>query len=222
MSEEIRILIAEDHKIVREGLCALLTACPDMQVVGEATNGAEAVEKVAVLQPDVILMDLIMPIMDGLQAIQSIRSKFPDARILVLTSFGQDQKVYQAIKAGALGYLLKDSTSQELIQAIRDVFNGRLFLQPAIALRVARELNRQSSGPSSALTEREIEVLKLIAQGFSNREIAAQLSLSGVTVDAHASSILSKLHLSNRTQAALYAIRSGLVDIDFDESSLSK
>ncbi len=218
MSEQIRVLVADDHVVVREGLCALIAACPDMQVVGEARNGQEAIDRAAQVQPDVVVMDLVMPVKDGLEAIKEIRVKAPKARILVLTSFGQDKRVFQAIKAGALGYLLKDSTSDELIQAIRDIYQAKLFLQPDIALRVARELNRQSKSGTGGheLTERELEVLKLVAHGLSNREIAARLTLSEVTVDAHVSNILSKLHLNNRTQAALYALREGLAEIEIE------
>jgi NarL family two-component system response regulator LiaR len=212
MSEQIRVLVADDHIVVREGLCALINACTDIHVVGEATNGAEAVAQVALLQPDVVLMDLVMPVKDGIEAIKEIRQQSPQSRILVLTSFGEDKRVFQAIKAGALGYLLKDSTSEDLIQAIHDVYQAKLSLQPAIAIRVARELNRQDT--NHALTDREISVLKLIARGLSNREIARKLTLSDVTVDTHVSNILSKLNLENRTQAALYALREGLVDID--------
>lgn len=212
MGEKIRVLVADDHVIVREGLCALISACPDIQVVGEATNGSEAISQAACVQPDVIVMDLVMPVKDGLEAIKEIRQISPNSRILVLTSFGEDKRVFQAIKAGALGYLLKDSTSEDLIQAIHDVSQAKMSLQPSIAIRIARELNRQDVAQN--LTDRELEVLKLIARGLSNREIARKLILSNVTVDTHVSNILSKLHLENRTQAALYALREGLADVN--------
>jgi len=213
MRNLIGVLVVEDHSLVREGLCALISAWPDMQVVGEAADGAEAVIHARRLQPDVILMDLVMPRKDGIEAIKEIKAENPTARVLVLTSFAEDKNVYQAIKAGAAGYLLKDTSSRELVQAIRSVHRGEFSLQPAIALKVVRELSRASSSPQaeSTLTDREVKVLELLAQGLSNQEIAQELCISKHTVTTHVSNILSKLHLASRTQAALYAIRKGLV-----------
>jgi NarL family two-component system response regulator LiaR len=216
--ETIRILIADDHAIVREGLRALLETEPGMELVGEAADGIEAVRKQQALQPDVTLLDLVMPRQDGLAALTEIRQKDPQARILVLTSFAEDERVFPAIMAGALGYLLKDATPQELLKAIRDVARGEASLHPAIARRVIKELHRpQESGPTvEPLTERETQVLSLVAQGLSNQEIASRLVISERTVRTHVSNILGKLHLANRTQAARYALREGLAKLDGD------
>jgi NarL family two-component system response regulator LiaR len=211
----IRILIADDHAVVREGLRALIEAKPDMELVGEAEDGVEAVLLARSLKPDVILLDLLMPRMDGIEAIAEIKQENPNARILVLTSFAGDDKVFPAIKAGALGYLLKDSPSQVLIQAIREVHRGESSLHPTIARKLIRELNRPSTAApvENLLTEREVAVLKLIAGGLSNQEIAERLVISERTVSSHVSNILEKLHLANRTQAALYALREGLASL---------
>jgi NarL family two-component system response regulator LiaR len=216
MTETIRILIADDHAIVREGLRALIGAKPDMELVGEAADGVEAVQKARSLQPDVILLDLVMPRKDGIEAIGEIKQENPEAHILVLTSFAEDEKVFSAIKAGALGYLLKDSSPQELLQAIRDVHRGESSLHPAVARKLIGELNRPSDLPATEepLTEREVEVLSLVARGLSNQEIAERLVVSERTVRTHVSNILGKLHLANRTQAALYAVREGLASPD--------
>jgi two-component system, NarL family, response regulator LiaR len=216
--ETIRILIADDHAIVREGLRALIETEPGMELVGEAQDGIEAVRKHQALHPDVTLLDLVMPRQDGLAALTEIRQKEPQARILVLTSFAEDERVFPAIMAGALGYLLKDATPQELLKAIRDVARGEASLHPAIARRVIRELHRpQESGPTvEPLTERETQVLSLVAQGLSNQEIASKLVISERTVRTHVSNILGKLHLANRTQAARYALREGLAKLDGD------
>lgn len=218
MTESIRILIADDHAIVREGLRALIDAKPDMEIVGEAADGIEAVLKARSLQPDVILLDLVMPRQDGIEAIREIKQENPNARVLVLTSFAEDEKVFPAIKAGALGYLLKDSSPQELLHAIRDVYQGRSSLHPTIALKLIRELSRPSDLPPTEepLTEREVEVLRLVAQGLTNQEIAEKLVISERTVGTHVSNILEKLHLANRTQAALYALREGLASLESD------
>lgn len=215
--DPIRILIADDHAIVRGGLRALLATEPEMEVVGEAADGVEAVQKARVLDPDVILMDLIMPRESGVEAIADIKRENPDARILVLTSFAEDEKVFPALRAGALGYLLKDSTPQELLQAIRQVYRGESSLHPAIARKLIREISRPADdlpATEEPLTEREVEVLKLVAAGLSNQEIADKLVVSERTVRTHVSNILEKLHLANRTQAALYALREGLADLD--------
>jgi len=216
MEESISILIADDHAIVREGLRALIATEPGLELVGEAGDGVQAVEKALSLKPDVILLDMMMPRKDGLGAIDDIMRENPDARILVLTSFAEDEKVFPAIKAGALGYLLKDSSPQELLQAIRNVHNGEASLHPTIARKLMRELNQPPSLPptNDPLTEREVEVLRLVAQGLSNDDIADKLVVSERTVRTHVSHILDKLHLANRTQMALYAVREGIAKLD--------
>ena len=212
----IRVLIADDHAIVREGLRSLLETEPGMELAGEAADGAEAVAQARAARPDVILLDLMMPRLDGIAAIGAIKREQPDARILVLTSFAEDEKVFAAIKAGALGYLLKDSSPQELLQAIREVARGESSLHPTIARKVLRELSRPPELPATPepLTARELEVLRLVAQGLANQEIAGRLALSERTVRTHVSQILAKLQLANRTQAALYALREGLARPD--------
>jgi NarL family two-component system response regulator LiaR len=214
-TEPIRILIADDHAIVRKGLRTLITSEPGMEIAGEAEDGVEAVLKARSLQPDVILLDMVMPRQDGLEAIRQITDENPEARILVLTSFDEDDKVFPAIKAGALGYLLKDSSPDQLLQAINDVHRGESSLHPSVALRVIREINRPSDLPPTGepLTEREVEVLKLVARGLTNQEIAEELVISERTAGNHIGNILNKLHLANRTQAALYALREGLADL---------
>lgn len=211
----IRVLIADDHTLVRESLCLLISGEPDMQVVGEAGDGMEAVQKAELLQPDVILLDLVMPRKNGLEAISEIQQGNPTARILVLTSFAEDDKVFPAIKAGALGYLLKDCSSRELLEAIRNIYQGGSAMHPTIARKLIRELNRPADLPPAEdpLTEREAEVLKLVGQGMVNHTIAEKLAISERTVRAHVSNILAKLHLANRTQAALYAVREGFTDL---------
>lgn len=214
--ERIRVLIADDHAVVREGLRALMNSEPGLEVVGEAVNGVEAVQLADALQPDVILLDLMMPKKSGLEAIGEIKQANPEARILVLTSFAEDDKVFPAIKAGALGYLMKDSLPHELLQAIRDTYHGESSLHPAVARKLVQELNRPSTLPPAGdpLTERELAVLKLVAQGLSNQEIAEKLAIGERTARTHVVNILSKLHLANRTQAALYALREGLAKLD--------
>jgi NarL family two-component system response regulator LiaR len=215
-TKKLSILIADDHAVVREGLAAIIAVQPDMQLVGEANDGVEAVELARALRPDAILLDLVMPRQDGLAAIQAIKQTDPQARILVLTSFADDERVFPAIKAGALGYLLKDTSRDQLLQAIRDVAKGRATLHPEIALKVMRELkpSAELSAERVSLTEREVETLRLIARGMSNEEIAAALVIHERTVAKYVSSILDKLHLANRTQAALYALREGLADLE--------
>lgn len=216
MSQEIRILCADDHAVVREGLRALIETEPGMVLVGEAGDGREAVEKARALNPDVVLLDLVMPSMSGIEAIGEIKRAVPSARILVLTSFAEDDKVFPAIKAGAHGYLLKDTSPQELLRAIRDVDRGQPSMHPTIARKLMLELQQPSDLPrtEAPLTERELEVLNLVAQGLTNQEIADRLFVSERTVRTHVSNILSKLHLANRTQAALYALRKGLATLE--------
>jgi len=218
MTEEtnIRILMADDHPVVRRGLRTLISSEPGMELVDEAVDGVEAVEKVQLHQPDVILLDLMMPRMGGLEAIGEIKKDNPDARILILTSFAEDDKVFPAIKAGALGYLLKDSSPDELLEAIRDVYRGESSLHPTIARKLINELNQPPDLPPTTdpLTEREVDILRLVAQGLTNHEIAERLVLSEWTVRTHVRNILDKLHLANRTQAALYALREGLADLN--------
>ena len=218
MSETIKLLIADDHAIVREGLRALIATEPGLELLDEASDGVQAVDKALALRPDVILLDMMMPRKDGLGAIHDIIKENPDARILVLTSFAEDEKVFPAIKAGALGYLLKDSSPQELLQAIRNVYSGEASLHPTIARKLMRELSQPVKLPptTAPLTEREGEVLRLVAQGLSNDEIAERLVVSERTVRTHVSHILHKLHLANRTQMALYAVREGIARLDHD------
>jgi len=216
MTGKINVLVADDHAIVREGLRAIIDAKPDMQLVGEASNGIEAVALAKKLQPDVILMDIMMPKKDGIEAIDNIIQDNSDAKILVLTSYTEDEKVFAAIKAGALGYVLKESPPSDLIEAIRDIYRGDSFLHPTIARKVIRELRPADSdnpNPEKTLSERELEVLKLIARGLNNDDIGARLKVSQRTVGSHISKILEKLHLTNRTQAALYALRKGLTPL---------
>lgn len=218
MSQKIRVLITDDQAIVRKGIQALLATESHIEVVGEAENGKEAIRLVEKLKPDVILMDLQMPEMGGIEAIGHITASKPNARILVLTSFATDDKVFPAIKAGALGYLLKDSSPEELIQAIQQVHRGESSLHPTIARKVLQELSRplapEQKPTDEPLTEREVDVLRLVARGMGNQQIADQLIISEATVRTHVSNILSKLHLASRTQAALYALQKGLASLD--------
>jgi NarL family two-component system response regulator LiaR len=219
MKTPIRVLIVDDHTIVRKGITALLSTEPDISVVGEARDGAEAIAQARRLQPEVILMDLVMPEVDGITAIRHIAARQPAINILVLTSFASDDRILSAVKAGARGYLLKDSSPKELVRAIHQVHRGESSLHPMVARKLLQELSRpaQPSTASTPLTDRELEVLQLVAQGLSNREIADRLEIKEATVRTHVSNILNKLHLDSRTQAALYALREGLASID-DES----
>ena len=210
--ERIKVLIVEDQTVVREGLAAILSFQPDIEVVGEAEDGVRAVALVQKTLPNVVLLDLMMPRKDGLTTIPEIMEIAPDVRILVLTSFAEGDLVYQAIKAGALGYMLKDATREQLLQAIRDVARGQASLHPSVAVKMIHEINNPSKVLYTAdpLTPRELETLGLIERGMSNQEIAAELFVHERTVAKYVSSILDKLHLANRTQAALYAHREGL------------
>jgi two-component system, NarL family, response regulator LiaR len=210
--KRIRILVVEDQNVVREGLIAILSFQSDMEVVGEAADGIQAVELARKTKPDVVLLDMVMPRQDGLATIPKLRSLTPDARILVLSSFAESDRVYQAIKAGALGYMLKDTTRVQLLQSIRDVASGHASIHPSIAMKVIHEFDHPSEGAltNQTLTRRELEALRLIARGLSNQEIATNLVVHERTIAKYVSSILNKLHVSNRTQAALYAIREGL------------
>ena len=215
MPEEglIRLLVVDDHTVVRQGLCELLRPKHGIEVVGQAGDGIEAVEKARSLQPDVILMDLVMPRKTGLDAIGEIRRENPEARILVLTSFGEDARVAAAIKAGAMGFLLKNSNLDDLVHAIRSVGMGNLQLPQELARKAMAGLfgPDDSPAPVEQLTGRELDVLKCLGQGMSNDVIAQELSISVWTVGSHVHNILGKLNLSSRTQAALYAVEIGLV-----------
>lgn len=217
-TDPIRVLLADDHTIVRSGVRALLATEPDIEVVGEVGGGAEAVAQATMLRPDVVLMDVVMPGLGGIEATRQITSSLPGTRVLVLTSFAADENVFPAIKAGALGYLLKDSGPEHLVQAIRQVNRGEPSLEPSIARKVLFELahpvrERQPLTPDP-LTERELDVLRLIARGYSNKDIAVRLTVSELTVRTHVSNILSKLHLASRTQAALYALQKGITSLN--------
>jgi NarL family two-component system response regulator LiaR len=215
----IRVLVVDDHAIIRRGIKAVLELVPDMELAGEAKNGLEAIQLDASMHPDVILMDLVMPDMDGIEAIRQIKLKRADANILVLTTFAGEEMVFPAIKAGALGYHLKDSSPEALVDAIREVHRGEASLHPVIARKVLSEISSPSERPPTTepLTPRELEVLHLLAQGYENHEIAEKLVISEATARTHVSNIVNKLHLASRTQAALYALKEGLVS--FDEPS---
>ena len=215
MAETIRVLIADHHAVVRFGLRALLASEPDMVIVGEAVDGVGAVAQAQTLRPDVLLLDLVMPGLQGVQVIEQLAATAPDVRVLILTIYADDEHVLPALRAGACGYLLKESGPSTLIQGIRDVAAGRSPLDPVVAGRVLRGLTQTSSVPASdGLTRREEDVLALVAQGLSNKGIAARLSLNERTVRSHVSTILGKLHLGSRTEVALYAVRAGLVRLD--------
>lgn len=204
----IRILIADDHSVVRQGLKMFLGLDPDLEVVGEASDGEEAVSKAKELQPDVVLMDLLMPKMDGITATATIRRAQPDTEVIALTSVLEDASVVAAVRAGAIGYLLKDTQADELCASIRAAAAGQVRLAPQAAARLMNEV-RAPENPEM-LTEREIEVLRLLAQGQANKEIARALHIAEKTVKTHVSNILAKLGLQSRTQAALYALRVGI------------
>jgi NarL family two-component system response regulator LiaR len=211
---KIRVIIVEDQALMREGLAAILSTQPDIDLVGQACDGVEAVEMLETARPDVILLDLVMPRQDGLTTIPIIKDKLPNAHILVLTSFADNDHVYQAIKSGAEGYMLKDATHVQLLQSIRDVANGQATLYPSIAMRVIREMNSPTEMiyTTDPLTPRELDTLRLISTGLSNHEIAKKLFVQERTIAKYVSNILEKLHLANRTQAALYAHSKGLTE----------
>ena len=211
--KKVRLLIADDHEIVRKGLRVLLETSTEVEVVGEAMYGREALSKAAQYRPDLILLDLVMPGKDGLEVIKEIKNNFPSVKILVLTSYSEEEKLAQALKEGALGYLLKDSSPEELLEAIKEVSQGKTHLSPELAFRVVRLMTGKTTPLSNSefLTKRELEVLNLLAQGLSDREIAQRLFISPRTVGTHVSNILTKLGVKNRTQAVLLAQEKGLV-----------
>jgi DNA-binding NarL/FixJ family response regulator len=206
------VLLVDDHTVVRQGLRMFLATDEGLHVVGEAENGQEALDRVAQLRPDVVLMDLLMPVMDGVSAIRQIKARFPDVEVIALTSVLEDQLVVEAMHAGASGYLLKDTHPEELVEAIHAAGRGEVRLHPEAAKRLAREVRTPEM--REALTPRETEILRMVGRGMSNKRIAQQLELSELTVKTHVSNLLSKLGLSSRTQAALFAIREGLVGLE--------
>ena len=211
--EPIKILIADDHPVVREGLSAMLRKEQDIQVVGEAENGAEAIDKARELRPDIILMDLRMPEVDGVEAMRQIGAVNPDIKFIVLTTYDNDEYIFKGIEAGARAYLLKDAPREDLFKAIRAVQKGESLIQPAIAGKVLErfaELSRQVQGVE-ALSEREVEVLKLVAKGAANKEIAAELAITESTVKTHIQTIFQKLGVSDRTEAVTEAIKKGII-----------
>jgi len=218
MENPIRVIVAEDQAVVRQGLVAILSFHDDIAVIGEAENGLQAVDLVKRLEPDVLLLDLVMPVQDGLETIPKIIETSPKTRILIVTSFGEAERIFNAIKLGALGYLLKDSSHEQLVNAIKDVYQGKAFIPSSMALRMIREMDgfAAASDKKHPLTKRELETLRLIAQGLSNQDIAENLVVHERTIAKYVSNILGKLHLENRTQAALYALREGLTDLDED------
>ena len=208
----IGILIVDDHGVVRQGLRMYLALDPELEVVGEAANGAEALRQARVLKPDVVLMDLLMPVMDGIAATEAIRRELPEVEVIALTSVLEDSAVYGAMRAGAIGYLLKDTEANELCRAIKAAAAGQVQMSPAVAARLLREV-RAPQDPEP-LTERETEVLQQLALGRSNKEIASALVIAEKTVRTHVSNILAKLGVASRTQAVLHAVRTGLVSLD--------
>jgi two-component system, NarL family, response regulator LiaR len=212
MEETIKILIADDHPLMRQGLRVIIEAQPDLELVGESSNGEQAVRQALALHPEIVIMDLQMPVKDGLAATREIAQADPHAQVLVLTSFPDDDNVYAAIKAGAMGFLLKDSSAEYLLDAIRTVARGESVLHPTIARKLIQEIKHPPKLPPTTepLTAREVQVLVCLAQGMANSLIAKELSVSIRTVSSHVRNILDKLHLANRTQAALYAVEQGI------------
>ncbi|MBN1993787.1 MAG: response regulator transcription factor [Anaerolineae bacterium] len=219
MTRPIRVLIADDHTMVRQGLSQICSTEADMQVVGQAANGQEACQLALQVEPDVVIMDINMPVLDGVQATRYITGAYPQAGVIILTMYRQDQYVFEAIKAGARAYLLKDADSEELLRAIRIVAGGEALLDSSIALKMMDEFRRLQGDPVGAdgitqLTERELDILRLVAQGLENTEIGEQLGLSEKTIRNRLTTIFEKLHVNNRIQAALYALRQGLASLD--------
>jgi two-component system, NarL family, response regulator LiaR len=211
-SSSIQVLLVDDHNVVRSGLATFLRTYEDLELVGEAKNGNEAVNFCHQLQPDVILMDLMMPIMDGISATRSILADYPDIKIIAMTSFDEADLVHDVLAAGAIGYLLKNITADELVKAIRDAISGRSTLSPEAA-RVLIQATRSLKQPANELTEREMEVLQMVAQGKSNQQIADDMVITLATVKAHVSNILAKLQVSSRSEAIAYAIKNKIVTI---------
>ncbi|MFW6104759.1 MAG: response regulator [Candidatus Bipolaricaulota bacterium] len=209
----IKLLIVDDHRVVRSGVKALIDTEPDLEVIGEAGDGREAVTKVESQEPDLVLMDLVMPEMDGVEATGEIMKLSPTPKVLILTSFSEEERIIQAIKAGASGYLIKDASPDELVRAIKDVYNGESTLDPKVAGTVLRSVQSEPETSTEELTDREVEVLELLAEGLPNDDVAEKLYISERTVRSHVSNILSKLNLANRTQAALYAVRQGIAEL---------
>lgn len=208
MSPPIRILVVEDHPVVRHGIIAILSQAEDMDVIAEAENGLEAIDQYQTHQPDITLMDLRMPHLEGVEAIARIRAQTPNAQIIILTTYDTDEDIYRGLQAGARGYILKDTTATELIQAIRTVHGGKRYIPSEVALKLADRID------DSDLTERELEVLQLLSKGNSNQEIAAALTISEGTVKFHINNILSKLGVKDRTQAVIMALKKGLARLD--------
>lgn len=214
MAGNIRVLIADDHPVVREGLAAMLARQPDIDVVGEATDGREAVQRAGEILPDIILMDLQMPHLGGVEAIKQIREKFPQVQMIVLTTYGDDDSIFQGIAAGARGYLLKDAPRDELFRAVRAVARGESLLQPAVATRLLDRFARPKvEPPQETLTERELDVLRLLAKGSANKQIGVQLHISESTVKTHVANIFQKLAVTDRTEAVTVALSRGLIKL---------
>lgn len=213
----IRLLLVDDHAVVRQGLRMFLSLDPDLEVLGEAQDGRQGIEMARTLKPDVILMDMLMPVMDGVTAIGILRKELPDIEIIALTSVLEDNAVIGAMRAGAIGYILKDAHADELIRAIKAAAEGQVQLSPKVASRLLREIRAPES--PETLTDRETDVLRLLAKGYANKEIAQALVIGEKTVKTHVSNILSKLGVNSRTQAALYAARIGLVDTMVDSGA---
>lgn len=214
----IRVLVTDDHAIVRDGICALLALTGDIEAIGEATNGREALEMVARLSPDIVIMDIVMPLMDGLEATRRIRKEFPETRVIVLTQYEDREYVLPVIEAGASGFISKAAASSELTSAIRAVYRGDSFLSPSIARLLVEDYRQMAStgknkDTSERLTDREREILKLLAEGYSTREIAQMLVISPKTVERHKSNLMGKLNIRNRLDLFKYALRKGIITV---------